>query len=202
VKLVHRTTRRLTLTSHGEAWLENCIAALTELERGENILKVAQNTPAGQVRIDLPTALGRLFVMPVLLELASRCPAILLKVSFSDGQADLISEGIELAVRIGKLDDTADLISRPLGAQQMVICATPNYLAARGTPQGPADLAEHDWIVGWHTPSRQDEALRNCLLGWFKMTSKAERYLTVCLAAKCPSPCYGRARERYPQRSA
>jgi DNA-binding transcriptional LysR family regulator len=52
-------------------------------------------------------------------------------------------------VRIGKLDHTADLISRPLGAQQMVICATPNYLAARGTPQGPADLAEHDCIVGW-----------------------------------------------------
>ena len=67
------------------------------------------------------------------LTLVSRCPAILLKVSFSDGRADLISEGIDLAVRIGALDDTADLIARRLGAQQLVICAAPDYLAARGT---------------------------------------------------------------------
>jgi len=64
-KLLHRTTRRLTLTSYGEAWLEHCAAALDELERGENLLKLAQNNPAGQVRIDLPTVFGRLYVMPV-----------------------------------------------------------------------------------------------------------------------------------------
>ena len=64
-KLLHRTTRRLTLTSYGEAWLEHCAAALDELERGENLLKLAQNNPAGQVRIDRPTVFGRLYVMPV-----------------------------------------------------------------------------------------------------------------------------------------
>ena len=238
-KLLHRTTRRLTLTSQGEAWLENSMAALAQLDRGESILKLSQNTPAGQVRIDLPTAFGRLFVMPVLLELVSRCPAILLKVSFSDGQADLISEGIDLAVRIGAIDDTAHLIARRLGAQQLVICAAPDYLAERGTPLNPADLAEHDCIVGWQLSrhatwllkqsdgsfapqlfrpstsfatwrwcwplSRRDEALRSCRFGWFKMTFRAEnssRYLTVCLAEKCPSPCCGREPERYPQRSA
>jgi len=148
-KLLHRTTRRLTLTSQGEAWLENSTAALAQLDRGESILKLSQNAPAGQVRIDLPTAFGRLFVMPVLLDLAARCPAILLKVSFSDGRPDLISEGIDLAVRIGALDDTAHLIARRLGAQQLVICAAPHYLAERGTPLSPADLAAHDCIVGW-----------------------------------------------------
>jgi DNA-binding transcriptional LysR family regulator len=122
---------------------------LAQLDRGESILKLSQNTPAGQVRIDLPTAFGRLFVMPVLLELASRCPAILLKVSFSDGRPDLISEGIDLAVRIGALDDTADLIARRLGAQQLVICAASDYLEERGIPLNPSDLAEHDCIVGW-----------------------------------------------------
>jgi DNA-binding transcriptional LysR family regulator len=142
-------TRRLTLTSQGEAWLENSTAALAQLDRGESILKLSQNTPAGQVRIDLPTAFGRLFVMPVLLELVSRCPAILLKVGFSDGQAVLISESIDLAARIGALDDTAHLIARRLGAQQLVICAAPDYLAERGTPLNPADLSEHDCIVGW-----------------------------------------------------
>jgi DNA-binding transcriptional LysR family regulator len=148
-KLLHRTTRRLTLTSQGEAWLEHCTAALAQLDRGEGILRLSQNTPAGQVRIDLPTAFGRLIVMPVLLRLVSRCPAIQLKVSFSDGRPDLVGEGIDLAVRIGALDDTADLIARQLGAQQLVICAAPGYLAKRGTPSTPADLAEHDCIVGW-----------------------------------------------------
>ena len=62
---------------------------------------------------------------------------------------DLISEGIDLAVRIGALDDTAHLIARRLGAQQLVICAAPDYLAERGTPLNPADLAQHDCIVGW-----------------------------------------------------
>jgi DNA-binding transcriptional LysR family regulator len=71
-KLLHRTTRRLTLTPAGEAWLEHCVAALAELDRGESALMFARDTPGGEVRIDLPTAFGRLFVMPVLLDVAER----------------------------------------------------------------------------------------------------------------------------------
>jgi DNA-binding transcriptional LysR family regulator len=149
VKLLHRTTRRLALTTAGEAWLEHCVAAMTELDRGETALKVAQNAPAGQVRIDLPTAFGRLYIMPVLLDLAARCPALLLNVSFTDRRVDLIGEGIDLAVRIGRLDDSPDLVARPLGVQRLVICGAPDYLAARGMPESPADLAHHDCIVGW-----------------------------------------------------
>jgi DNA-binding transcriptional LysR family regulator len=148
-KLLHRTTRRLTLTTAGESWLEHCVAAMTELDRGETALKLAQNAPAGHVRIDLPTAFGRLFIMPVLLDLAARCPALLLNVSFTDRRVDLIGEGIDVAVRIGRLDDSPDLVARPLGVQHLVICGAPDYLAARGTPQSAADLADHDCIVGW-----------------------------------------------------
>jgi DNA-binding transcriptional LysR family regulator len=147
--LLHRTTRRLTLTSAGEAWLEHCTAAMTELDRGENALKLAQNTPSGQVRIDLPTAFGRRFIMPLLLDLAARCPALLLNVSFTDRRVDLVGEGIDLVVRIGALGDSPDLVARKLGVQHMVICAAPAYLSARGEPLSPSDLAHHDCIVGW-----------------------------------------------------
>ncbi len=148
-KLFHRTTRRLKLTPAGEAWLEHSSTAMTALERGEDALKLAQNNPSGRVRIDLPTAFGRLYILPVLLDLAARCPSLQLNVSFTDRKVDLIGEAIDLAVRIGELDDTPDLVARPLGMQRMVICGAPDYLAARGTPLSPADLANHDCVVGW-----------------------------------------------------
>jgi DNA-binding transcriptional LysR family regulator len=90
-----------------------------------------------------------LFIMPLLLDLAGRFPALELNVSFTDRQVDVIVEGIDLVVRIGILHDTPDLIVRSLGVQQLVICGTPAYLAARGTPLSAADLANHDCIVGW-----------------------------------------------------
>jgi DNA-binding transcriptional LysR family regulator len=147
-KLLHRTTRRLTLTPAGEAWLEHCTAALDELDRGESALLLARDTPSGAVRIDLPTAFGRLHVMPVLLEVAERYPALNLNVSFTDRRVDLVGENIDLAVRIGNLDDSSDLLARQIGVQHMVIVGAPGYIARRGTPRSWADLKSHDCIVG------------------------------------------------------
>ncbi|TPK32334.1 LysR family transcriptional regulator [Mesorhizobium sp. B2-5-3] len=147
-KLLHRTTRRLTLTPAGEAWLEHCVAALDELERGESALALARDTPGGEVRIDLPTAFGRLHVMPVLLGVAKRYPALNLNVSFTDRRVDLIGENIDLAVRIGNLEDSNDLVARQIGVQQTVIVGAPGYLAQRGVPRSWSDLAGHDCIVG------------------------------------------------------
>jgi DNA-binding transcriptional LysR family regulator len=147
-KLLYRTTRHLTLTPAGEAWLEHCVAVLAELERGENALMLARDAPCGEVRIDLPTAFGRLFVMPLLLDLAERYPALLLNVSFTDRRADLIRENIDLVVRIGNLEDTTNLVARQVGIQQMVIVAAPAYLARRPAPHSIDDLARHDCIVG------------------------------------------------------
>ncbi len=148
VKLLHRTTRRLTLTPAGEAWLEHCVAALDELGRGESALMLARDTPAGEVRIDLPTAFGRRHIMPVLLELVERYPGLNLNVSFTDRRVDLVGENIDLAVRIGHLDDSTDLLARRIGLQHMVIVGSPTYLARNGAPRSPADLATHDCIVG------------------------------------------------------
>lgn len=148
VKLLHRTTRRLTLTPAGEAWLEHCVAALDELGRGESALVLARDTPAGEVRIDLPTAFGRRHIMPVLLQLAERYPGLHLNASFTDRRADLIGENIDLAVRIGDLDDTTDLLARRIGIQHMVIVGSPGYLASHSVPLSPADLEGHDCIAG------------------------------------------------------
>src|SRR5262245_47480917 len=147
-KLLHRTTRRLTLTHAGEAWLEHCVAALGELDRGESALLLARNTPGGEVRIDLPTAFGRLHIMPVLLDVAERFPALNLNVSFTDRRVDLIGENIDLAVRIGNLEDSTDLLARQIGVQHMVIVAAPGYLAKRGIPQSWTELNAHDCVVG------------------------------------------------------
>ncbi|MGR4932285.1 LysR family transcriptional regulator [Bradyrhizobium sp. CAR08] len=147
-KLLHRTTRRLVLTPAGEVWLEHCVAALAELDRGQSALILARDTPGGEVRIDLPTAFGRLFVMPALLEVAKLYPALQLKVSFTDREVDLLSENIDLAVRIGNLDDSADLVARQLGVQDVVIVGAPSYVAKRGLPRTVADLKVHDCIVG------------------------------------------------------
>lgn len=148
-KLLHRTTRRLTLTGDGQAWLEHCMTALAELDNGENAIRLAHDAPSGRVRVDLPSAFGRLFVMPRLIELAARYPALMLAVSFTDRRTDLIAEGIDLAVRIGHLDDTPDLVARSVGVQQLVICGSPHYVEARGAPVSCADLAGHDCLVGW-----------------------------------------------------
>jgi DNA-binding transcriptional LysR family regulator len=147
-KLLHRTTRRLILTPAGEAWLEHCVAALAELDRGESALILARDTPCGEVRIDLPTAFGRLYVMPVLLDVAERYPALQLNVSFTDRRVDLVAENIDLAVRIGNLEDSADLLARQIGVQRMVIVAAPSYVAKRDVPRSLADLKVHDCIVG------------------------------------------------------
>jgi DNA-binding transcriptional LysR family regulator len=155
-KLLHRTTRRLTLTPAGEAWLEHCVAALTELDHGQSALALARDMPCGRVRIDLPTAFGRLHIVPVLLAVAERYPALNFNVSFTDRRVDLIGENIDFAVRIGNLDDSTDLVARKIGVQHMMIVGAPTYLEKRGAPRHPADLAAHDCIVGRRQENRID----------------------------------------------
>ncbi|SDE74423.1 transcriptional regulator, LysR family [Massilia sp. PDC64] len=155
-KLLHRTTRRLTLTPAGEAWLEHCLAALAELDHGQSALLLARDTPCGRVRVDLPTAFGRLHIVPVLLAVAERYPALNFNVSFTDRRVDLIGENIDFAVRIGNLDDSTDLVARKIGVQHMMIVGAPSYLAKRGAPQRPSDLASHDCIVGRRQENRID----------------------------------------------
>ncbi len=104
----------------------------TRLKRGESALILARETPGGEVRIDLPTAFGRCTSCRCCLSVAKRYPALNLNVSFTDRRVDLIGENIDLAVRIGNLEDSTDLAARHIGVQQMVIVGAPSYLCTAG----------------------------------------------------------------------
>jgi DNA-binding transcriptional LysR family regulator len=147
-KLVHRTTRSLTLTNEGHAYLAACTSILDELQSIEGTLALGHNVPVGRVRIDLPGAFGRRHVSPTLMSLSLAYPKLDLSISFSERKADLFAEGADLAVRIGELRDEVGLNARRLGAQRLVICASPAYLSQHGAPTRPKDLLRVSCIVG------------------------------------------------------
>lgn len=148
-QLLHRTTRRIDLTNEGEAYLLSCRRIIEELDQTEAFLATGRSEPRGRLRIDLPTTFGRRHIIPPLLALAARHDKLDLSFTLRDQAADMVVEGIDLAVRIGTLGDYPDLIARRLGEQHMVICAAPAYLARKGTPMTHIDLFHHDCLVGW-----------------------------------------------------
>lgn len=154
VQLLHRTTRRIDLTTAGETFLATCRRVLDELQETEALLATGRQQPVGRVRVDLPTTFGRRHVAPALLRLTQRYPRLDLSISLQDRPVDLVGEGIDLAVRIGPLDDFPDLVARKLGQQRLTICASPAYLERRGIPASVDDLDEHDCLVGWQRSGR------------------------------------------------
>ncbi len=161
VKLLHRTTRRVSLTLEGEAYLASCLQAIQVLEETEQSFASGKQSPSVRVRIDLPAAFGRRHVLPILLELAGKHPQLDLSVSFNERKVDLIEANIDLVVRIGALEDQADLVARRLGEQKLVICGAPAYLARRGVPLTPDELSRHDCIIDWRSGHRHSWLLRN-----------------------------------------
>ncbi|WP_251977546.1 LysR family transcriptional regulator [Salinicola avicenniae] len=148
LKLLHRTTRQISLTAEGEAYLRVCRQAIGELDDVEAALAPDAGDPRGRVRITMPAAFGRRHVLPSLFEQVKRYHRLDLCVSLTERTLDLVAEGQDLAVRIGELDDDGDLIARRLGTQRLVTCAAPAYLAHAASIDRPADLEHHDCIVG------------------------------------------------------
>ena len=160
-KLVHRTTRRLTLTNEGEAYLASCLRVLDELDETEDSLTTGHQEPVGRVRIELPATFGRRHVLPTLLRLSCRHPRLDISANFSERLADLIAEGVDVAVRIGQLKDDADIAARRLGVQRLVICASRQYLDKYGEPKTKDDLMSHNCVVGLQKGQRPVWLLRN-----------------------------------------
>ncbi|NBD08302.1 MULTISPECIES: LysR family transcriptional regulator [Corallococcus] len=154
VRLVERSTRRLALTPEGREFHERCRQVMEALASAEASVSTRRTQPAGDVRLDVPLLFGRRWVMPVVGELAARHPRLRFDVTFSNRVSELVADGVDLAVRIGKLADRAELMARPLGVQRTILCASPTYLARGGVPQTLADLAGHrcllsDRRTGW-----------------------------------------------------
>lgn len=147
VRLLNRTTRRQSLTEFGRAYYERCKTVLAEAEAADALAADQFGEPRGRLRVALPVLFGRCCVMPILLDLARRHPQLELDLAFGDSFVDLAEGGHDLAIRTGELHDAANLVTRRVARQRMIVCAAPSYLDARGTPTQLADLADHEAVV-------------------------------------------------------
>ena len=141
VRLFHRSTRHVRLTEEGTLFHQRCRRILDDLEDAQAMLQSAVATPRGRLRVSLPV-IGYRFLLPMLPAFRARSPEIELELDFSDRMVDVVEEGFDSVIRSGALEDSP-LVARRLGPFRFLLVAAPAYLAARGTPQQPADLAQH-----------------------------------------------------------
>ncbi|AMG88968.1 LysR family transcriptional regulator [Bordetella bronchiseptica] len=146
VRLLHRTTRKLNVTGEGLVVFERWSQILEDLEEVDATMAQRRGKPAGILRLTAPLSFGQRHILPILNAYVTNWPEIQADVWFTDHYVDLIEEGIDVAVRIGGVKDDARILSRTIGGQQFVTCAAPGYLAKKGVPSTPADLAGHDTI--------------------------------------------------------
>ncbi|MFN4326395.1 MAG: LysR substrate-binding domain-containing protein [Azonexus sp.] len=141
-KLMARSTRRLTLTSAGAAYLEKCRVILNLVEAAESGLAEEGQAPRGNIRLSLPLSFGLKRLAPLLLDFSQRYPEVRLDMDYSDRRINLIEEGLDLAIRVTRRLEAGD-IARRLGACRMLTLAAPEYLARHGRPAHPSELAHH-----------------------------------------------------------
>ncbi len=145
VKLLNRTTRSVSVTTDGAAYYPRCVAILAEIRETEESLAHRQASPQGRLRVEVPTLMARLVIVPALPSFFARYPAIELQLGCSERRADLIEEGIDCAVWSGELEDST-LIARRVGLLYFGTCASASYLAAHGQPSHPDELKAHRCI--------------------------------------------------------
>jgi DNA-binding transcriptional LysR family regulator len=144
-RLLQRTTRSVTLTDAGARYLERARRILAEVAEAEAAAQAERTAPIGRLAVTAPNVFGRLHVAPLMSAYLAKYPAVTGNLTLADRVVNLVDEGIDVAVRIGALDDSSD-ITRTLGSTRRVVVASPKYLARRKVPRSPADLAGHDII--------------------------------------------------------
>jgi len=142
VRLIHRTTRRLSLTARGEGLYRDLVTIRASLKEAEERASGRGNAPVGPLRITAPTSFGRLYLPPVIAEFSQSCPEVEIDLNLSDSFIDLFSERFDLAIRIGSRME-GGLVAHHLAESRRVLCAAPAYLAHHGEPATLADLAGH-----------------------------------------------------------
>ena len=142
VRLLNRTTRKVSMTAEGADYLRRCRRILDEIRDAEETLRESRSKPQGLLRVDVPVAFGRYLLLPALPEFTRRYPAIDLDIRLNDRIVDLVAERVDVAVRVGGLQQSG-LVARRVAEVNIVTCAAPTYLADRGEPQTPDDLREH-----------------------------------------------------------
>ena len=150
-KLIHRTTRRLTLSEAGHRYLEACERILAEIDEADAEAAADVVEPRGTLRLNVPLSFGFREVVPAVADFMRLYPALTVDLGLTDRYVDLVEEGWDLAIRLGALRDSS-LIARKLAPGRVVLCGAPGYLAAHGTPRTIADLKDHN-CLGYTMPS-------------------------------------------------
>lgn len=146
VRLLHRTTRRLSLTEAGERYVEHARSALREARAAEDAATELQRLPRGRLRINSPMSFGRLHVAPAIPSFLGRYPEIEIDMTMEDRVVDLVEGGYDLAIRVGTLADSS-LVARKLAPSRNVVCATPAYLRKHPAPKTPDALVDHNCLL-------------------------------------------------------
>ena len=146
VKLLNRTTRRISLTNDGTAYYERMVRVVDQWLEAESDLASAQARPHGRLRVDMGSTMATMLVLPALPDFQKRYPELQLDIGVSDRPVDLLGDRVDCVIRGGTLNDPS-LIARRLGSLPFVTCATPDYLARHGTPLQPSDLEQGHQMV-------------------------------------------------------
>lgn len=190
-RLLHRTTRRVRLTSDGERLLERLRPLLAESEDINQLFTGGGTQVSGRLRIDVPSRIARRLIAPALPALLRQHPHLQLELGSSDRAIDLVREGVDCAVRVGTLHDSS-LVVRPLGQLALINCASPDYLREHGTPERIGQLHDGHRAVGYACPRTgralpweyqdADGATHTLDLPGRVTVNNAETYIAACRA--------------------
>jgi DNA-binding transcriptional LysR family regulator len=186
-RLLQRTTRRLQLTAEGEAFYARALPILKAMDEAEAEVTEAGTSPRGMLRLHCGSTFGMHQLAPAIPRFQARHPAVSLDLTISDERLDMMQEGVDLAIRIGPLDEST-LVARRICNLERVICAAPAYLERHGTPRTPDDLQRHNclWITSlpalrrW--PFDTDEGIRVVHVDGNVVTNNAETVLQLAVA--------------------
>ncbi|MGE0803492.1 MAG: LysR family transcriptional regulator [Lautropia sp.] len=189
VRLLNRTTRKVSLTQDGLEFFERCRQLLAELEEAETQLTQSTLAPRGRLRVHAPTGFGRRILLPALVQVVERYPDLRIDVELGERAVDAVEEGLDAVIRFGELPDST-LVARHLCEVRFIACASPVYLKRRGMPRTPADL-DHHVCLGYVTPwsgryrewlfAYQGRQLRQGISGQLNVNS-AESLLDTAIA--------------------
>jgi DNA-binding transcriptional LysR family regulator len=153
VRLLNRTTRRVSATEVGQNYYERCLRILGEVEDAEQAAGDLQTAPRGLLRVTTSVSFGAHRLAPAIADYLAAYPDVSIDIILHDNYVDLLDERIDLAIRLGQLSDSS-LIARKLYAVEMIPCASPGYLAAHGAPERPRDLGKHHCLIYTHAAPR------------------------------------------------
>jgi len=169
VRLFNRTTRHVSLTETGRSYAEDCRRLIEDFDTVERTAMQAHTSPAGHLKISAAVTFGERHVSPATARFLQAYPDITAEVCLADRFVDIVAEGFDVAIRIGKLDDSS-VIAKRLGVTDLLVCSTPEYLAEHGNPEKPEDLNKHACVIDTNLRTGDQ---------WRFGNGPAERYIKV-----------------------